>query len=166
MKTRPPSVMESYRKVRRDFVENRTIGGQKRPYEQIERFEKGLSWFMDRYLPGLDNPQNTNGRPLTGVDILPERGQITIPAHEGTKTITAHYSGNSVEGEATATQTTPYNMVSRDVFVAKDKVESLRLHVDALDKGYQMVAYHHSVDRECPEKSYLETKAWIVPYRA
>ena len=156
-------IMQTYREIRRNFVEKKNVGGEKRPYDDLERFKRGVSWFMDRYLPALDNNTKSAGQPLTGVDVLPEKGRIAVPALEGS-TITAQYTGTSVEGEATATQTSPQSLVSRDVFIQPNKVESLRLHVDAADRGYQVVAYHHSVDRACPEKSYLETRAWLVPY--
>ena len=158
-------ITQTYRDIRKKFVACKTIEGTKRPYDEIERFERGVSWFMDRYLPGLDNKPKAPGAPLTSVDVLPKIGEITIPLAEGTDTITARYKGNSVEGEATATQTNAQSLVSRDVFISQEKVESLRLHVDAVDRGYQVVAYHHSVDRKVPEKSYLETRSWIVPFQ-
>ena len=156
-------IMQTYRQIRHNFVEKKCIEEQKRPYDDLERFERGVSWFMDRYLPGLDNNTKGAGQPLTSVDVLPAKGEIAIPVIEGT-TVTAHYTGNSVKGEATATQTSPQSLISRDVFIQPEKVESLRLHVDAADRGYQVVAFHHSVDRECPEKSFLETRSWLVPY--
>ena len=94
-------IMQTYREIRRNFVEKKNVGGQKRPYDDLERFERGVSWFMDRYLPALDNNTKGAGQPLTGVDVLPAKGQIAVPALEGS-TITAQYTGTSVEGEAKA----------------------------------------------------------------
>ena len=76
-------IMQTYREIRRNFVEKKNVGGQKRPYDDLERFERGVSWFMDRYLPALDNNTKGAGQPLTGVDVLPAKGQIAVPALEG-----------------------------------------------------------------------------------
>ena len=157
-------IMQAYRQVRKTFTETKSIGGEKRPYDEIERFERGVSWFMDRYLPALDNNSKASGAPLTSVDVLPKKGEIAVPMAEGSSTITAHYTGNSESGQATATQTTAQSLVSRDVYISEEKVDSLRLHVDAADRGYQEVAYHHSLDRKEPENSFLETRSWLVPY--
>ena len=76
-------IMQTYREIRRNFVEKKNVGGEKRPYDDLERFERGVSWFMDRYLPALDNNTKSAGQPLTGVDVLPEKGRIAVPALEG-----------------------------------------------------------------------------------